>query len=240
MDLKSKRFVLIMETLLKCSTCEKDLPLDCFYNSKANSGRHGKQSECKECNNYASKNNPRYFIRHLLDSCKSSAKRRLNKGRTEAGIFLLTSEDILDLLKIQKGKCAVSGTMMDFEKHSPDKMSIDRKDNNLGYIVENIRLVTWQVNQAQSNHTDESFIVMCNKIAAINPREIPEENKEEVKFIERSEELTLKCKRWSEEDMEILKGYETLNKETQEELAIRLNRTEKAVRVKWNRLRKIT
>lgn len=220
---------------LKCSKCKKKLPLDCFYNNKFNVKRHCKQSECKKCNDKHRYETCTSFFNTLLQSCRSTAKNRASKGRTEAGICTVTKQDMIELYELQEGKCALSGKVMDHIANSPHKMSIDRIDNNLGYIRSNLRIVTWQVNQAINDMSEEDFFEMCSRVAKVNPREIVDEEPVNVK-----EKLkgyhAQQCRRWTEEDEEILKAIKNLDKETKKKLALQLNRTEDAIKQRWNLL----
>ena len=221
---------------LKCSKCEKKLPLDCFYNSKANGRRHGKQESCKKCKDNRRYENLSIFSGILIRSCKRVAKIRASKGRTEAGICTITEQDIVELYEIQEGRCALSGKVMDHIKDSPHIMSIDRIDNNLGYIKSNIRLVTWKVNQAINDMSEEDFFEMCSRVAKMNPREIADEEPVNVKEKLKGYNPLLHGRRWTEEDEEILKTIKSLDKETNKKLSVQLNRSEKAIKQRWNLL----
>lgn len=70
----------------------------------------------------------------------------------------------------QKGRCAVTGLMLEYEsgdQHSknPCRTSIDRIDNNRGYVEGNVRLLTHWANNAKSTWPDEIFIKFVNAAA---------------------------------------------------------------------------
>src|SRR5437763_5556529 len=52
------------------------------------------------------------FINTLLKSCRQSAKRRLKKGRKDAGVCTLTFAQVKNKLKSQNYKCYYSGLPM--------------------------------------------------------------------------------------------------------------------------------
>lgn len=63
----------------------------------------------------------------------------------------------------QKGRCALTGIMLEYESgdvqsKNPYRTSVDRIDNNLGYIQGNVRLLTHWANNAKSTWPDETFI----------------------------------------------------------------------------------
>ena len=85
--------------------------------------------------------------------------------------FTITQQDVIDLWYKQKGRCAVSGVPMTLthgttSKHNPTKVSIDRIDNNVGYIKENIQLITWQVNCSKGTFDVEQLFEMCKNVVS--------------------------------------------------------------------------
>ena len=63
----------------------------------------------------------------------------------------------------QNGRCALTGIMLEYESgdvqsKNPYRTSVDRIDNNLGYIQGNVRLLTHWANNAKSTWPDETFI----------------------------------------------------------------------------------
>jgi len=49
-------------------------------------------------------------------------------------------------------------------------MTIDRIDNSIGYLKDNIQFVTLQVNQAKSSYDIEDLFIMCENILTFNGR----------------------------------------------------------------------
>lgn len=84
------------------------------------------------------------------------------------------TEAYLDALFIkQAGLCALSGVPITLttkvnKQHNLDKSlmtaSLDRIDNNLGYIEGNVQWVHKTVNRIRQNLTIPDFIVWCDKI----------------------------------------------------------------------------
>lgn len=76
---------------------------------------------------------------------------------------------LLQLWDDQGGKCAITGEPFDlsygeglqkgWSKH--DAPSLDRIIPELGYVIGNVRLTTFQVNCAMGVYTDEQFYKMC-------------------------------------------------------------------------------
>lgn len=82
------------------------------------------------------------FIRKKVYSSRERVKRWAGKTRNmEDTLSTLTLEDVVSLLREQKGLCAYSSFQMDFKKRSDFALSIERKDSRRGYYRENVLLV---------------------------------------------------------------------------------------------------
>jgi hypothetical protein len=67
----------------------------------------------------------------------------------------------------QKGRCALTGIMLEYERGDPQsknpyRTSVDRIDNNRGYVQGNVRLLTHWANNAKSTWPDEIFVKFVN------------------------------------------------------------------------------
>ncbi len=103
----------------------------------------------------------------LLTSAKSRCKKRKNRNVT------ITKQDIIDQYHIQKGCCAISGlpfvfALPDETRCNPLGMSLDRKDNAGDYSIDNIQLLTCQVNLAKGDGTDSDLIKLAHAISEFN------------------------------------------------------------------------
>lgn len=78
--------------------------------------------------------------------------------------FDIDDDFINDLLIKQNNKCKYSNIMLDFKTGSdnltfnPNTLSIDRIDSNLGYIKENVVLVTAIVNLMKNGLSESEFL----------------------------------------------------------------------------------
>jgi hypothetical protein len=117
----------------------------------------------------------RNYYARLAEDLPRSLKYHFNatrKGAARRGItFSIEEYDIHDLWDKQQGLCAISGMPMSLvhgtvTKHNLQKVSVDRIDNDQGYHLHNIQLVTWQVNCAKSTGNLESLIEMAQGIVA--------------------------------------------------------------------------
>ena len=87
-----------------------------------------------------------------------SAKRARNNGWR----FDIDRDYLVSLWHAQQGRCAVSGMSMQTqsgtrEQKNPYRASLDRMDNNQGYVRGNVRFVCHWVNNAKSTWTDDVF-----------------------------------------------------------------------------------
>jgi len=89
--------------------------------------------------------------RQWLSPCQSSPYVLL-KGTASPGIYtrtpLVPGSKLNKLITDQNGKCAISGAVLVFQQFSDNQASVDRIDDNLGYVDENCRLVCLEFNTA--------------------------------------------------------------------------------------------
>jgi hypothetical protein len=91
-----------------------------------------------------------------------SAQRRAKKK----GIpYELTPEIILNLMRLQEGKCALTGVQFEFGESSfyfrPLAPSIDKIDATKGYTIGNVQITTVVANKAKNEYPIEIFDQMC-------------------------------------------------------------------------------
>jgi hypothetical protein len=96
---------------------------------------------------------------NLYQGAKKSAKRRLEKGRIDAGKVDITKDYLIELYNKQNGKCFYSGIDMIYILNNEFKISIDRIDNEKGYIKGNIVLCCLEFNNS-TKWTNEKIIEM--------------------------------------------------------------------------------
>ena len=148
----------------KCKyLCEKDVKEDARICNKCNiikdmsefgpkvNGKFGKCSICHQCQKIYAMNNRNTFdgfMGIILTSAEKHANFHLSKGRKEAGIFDLTLEQLVYLWARQNGKCYYSGIPIVPLSHSNWQCSLERLDDNLGYIMDNVAFICLELNVA--------------------------------------------------------------------------------------------
>lgn len=102
--------------------------------------------------------NPDYYyvVTCLSDLLSSSKKRAIKLGMG----FDLSLRYLTNLWLTQKGRCAISDVIMSphsghYNEKNPYRISIDRVNNNLGYVKGNVRLLTHFMNNAKSTWDDD-------------------------------------------------------------------------------------
>lgn len=132
---------------------------------------------CRQCNTERArewrKNNPNYKTsgkvnsipekdRILMSAIRariSQAKQRIKKYSLDG--VILNDMELYNLYKDQKGKCALTGVKMTVEKNSPLCLSLDKKEPNQSYTLDNIQWVCWAANRAKGDLSMIDFIGMC-------------------------------------------------------------------------------
>ena len=119
---------------LPCNACGRYLDHSAFYRS---------HSYCKDCNRNAwtaYNRTLRGNVVTLLGSAKSH-------GKKKDLAFQLQFHDVLDMLLRQHGRCAYSGIAMELlSPFSHWRMSLERRNNNEGYVKDNCVLVAAEFN----------------------------------------------------------------------------------------------
>lgn len=156
---------------MKCSKCDIDKNEEDFPTDNKNKSRNRKHYWCCEClketqktQSYNAPNGKSKMITRLI----STSKRLAIERGGDRSQFDIDRKYIVDLVEIQNNKCAVSGMNLEWEYHSPRKVSIDRIDSTKGYIKDNIRLVCKQVNYGISNFSIDDFYIMCKSVVEHN------------------------------------------------------------------------
>ena len=164
-----------------CSRCKKSKSINKF--GKDITHRDGLQSLCKSCRRiWREKNKNKlkerakiYYDAHqdkikssyyspsgIYTALKARAKQRDIK-------FNITKEDFIEWYNSQKQECYYcKQTLKEINKNQfgrSDKLTIDRKDNNKGYEIDNIVLACMRCNYIKSDFfTEEEMLQIGNII----------------------------------------------------------------------------
>jgi len=139
---EEKRLKVAVKDCPKCGECKS---LDEYNVCKR--AADGLQSYCNPCNRSATKaysNTQAGFLTQLVKHARRNTKWRNEKGRNHE--FTLTTAKLKKLITDQDGKCAISGAVLVFKSFSDNQASVDRINDNLGYVDRNCRLVCLEFN----------------------------------------------------------------------------------------------
>ena len=134
----------------ECYICHKVKPLRDFYKQKGMVD--GRLNKCKECCNeycdYQRKNNPDYYVRAIFDGMKWRCK---NSDRYKNREILSKSDW---LVWCEHNKRKFMRLYRDWQKSGYKQAlapSIDRIDNNRGYLADNMQWLTVSQNAKKSD-----------------------------------------------------------------------------------------
>ena len=110
-------------------------------------------------------------FRWYMKILKNPNRQRRNPDGTDIDLKYLK-----ELWEQQKGICPVSGITMKLRTHNnckdglaePHSASLDRIDNDLGYVKGNVRYICFMANIARSRFSDEQLIEFCKRVADHN------------------------------------------------------------------------
>jgi hypothetical protein len=122
--------------------------------------------------------NKKKFLMSLIGSSRGSAKKR-KKEHT------LVNNDILILAHQQNDKCAISGLPLIYKTFSDWQCSLDRINDDIGYIKTNVRLIClefnteikWSIdlihNSILKMNNDIDYLTIANEITETKPKNAP-------------------------------------------------------------------
>jgi hypothetical protein len=79
--------------------------------------------------------------------------------------FTLTTAFLKELWAKQDGKCALSGVALGKLGDGYLSPSIDRIDNEKGYVEDNVWWLAWRVNEAKKDMLLDDFTLMCKAVS---------------------------------------------------------------------------
>lgn len=161
----------------QCSACKQLLSIDHFSKSGRSEntfrGTPKAQRYSSRCKVYAAdyakewrQRNPGYRKPHRKQTPEqqllhSFIRSRLSDAKSRSDNVTLTFDG---LLAIWTGRCAISGLPINMTKGSLDVGSLDQVVAGAGYTPGNVQWVSWRVNRAKGDQTQEQFIEMCRAV----------------------------------------------------------------------------
>lgn len=142
--------------------------IDCENEIKAQTNQLKNHSgKCRKCTQR--KRPYEHILNELIHTCNKTNKNEIN----------LTYEEFIDIIK--DSTCHYCNKELIYNKYTRDENSkyvsrayqLDRKNNNLGYIKENLVPCCWECNRLKSNiYTYEDFLEIGKVLKEINKRRV--------------------------------------------------------------------
>ena len=104
------------------------------------------------------------FLARAITLTRYEAKNRRNLE------FDIDLAYLIDILQTQNNRCALTGWELEFthggglHRTNPLVCTMDRINNNRGYIRGNIQLTCWKPNKIKNDMSNEDFIKMCKAV----------------------------------------------------------------------------
>lgn len=93
-------------------------------------------------------------------------------NRSKAWEIEVNCNDLYLVGELQNWQCAITGQLLEFTRGggywqnkwcNPNSCTIDRINPKLGYIRNNVQLLTWRANQWKSSFTDKELKDLCEQ-----------------------------------------------------------------------------
>lgn len=153
-----------------CNTCHKYF--DNKYSSKSSTG-----NKCKQCRSMENDDNLDNIFKAKIGNCIHICKTRQgNRANMNLDIEYLNN-----LYQEQKGLCYISKINLSLKVHSNFKISIERIDENNGYVKGNIKFICIEFQNGSHQWTPSKFNDFCNNYYSFQI--ITEKDKENIQKI---------------------------------------------------------
>jgi hypothetical protein len=134
--------------------CQKELA---YKEVSERNRNHKKKVPCRGCSNEL-----RGLSNYHEEIPVAWFNGKLRRAKQRDYEFTITIDYIWDIYIAQDKVCALSGVPISFN----DTASLDRIDNAVGYVRENIQIVHKDINYMKYIYSQDYFIKMCNLVAS--------------------------------------------------------------------------
>ena len=164
-----------METK-KCSRCHQTLLLSEFgsHTSKAyrTLGRLIYSGVCRPCaasyaREWRARNKDYVKPKDTRDPTLLSFIRARRADALSRAGGACSVDYLYDLLAAQEQRCAISGLPLYTTKRHKDSASLDQIEAGKGYAEDNVQWVSWRVNRAKGDQSQDELIQMCKAILKV-------------------------------------------------------------------------
>lgn len=162
-----------------CTSCQENKPNSEFYRHYAS--KFGTRAMCMACSRDKDKERMSTSSAKRLQNNRNEARKRRrstsivakidalcwwSKSRAKrSGIgHTITKEYLREIYEKQLKVCALTGREFNLLPYHSNGVSLDRINNQEGYHIGNVQLVTSAANMAKSSLTEEELVMLCNDI----------------------------------------------------------------------------
>lgn len=139
-----------------CAVCGTEKPVEAFPSRRG--------STCGVCHGRLQRErhgrSPETWCSYLVAQAKSNAR------KTERE-FNITGEEVYELWQKQGGLCALTNLPMQHHPaYSDMNASMDRIDGSAGYVIDNIQLVCWRINEMKNDQAEHQLMWWSRALVA--------------------------------------------------------------------------
>ena len=139
-----------------CTVCGSEKPVEAFpgrrgatcgvCHGRLGRERHGRSAEA--------------WCTYLVTQARSNAKKTDRE-------FNITPEQVYGLWEKQGGLCALTGIPMQHHPaYSDMNASMDRKEGSIGYVIDNVQLVCWRINEMKNDQPEHQLLWWARALVA--------------------------------------------------------------------------
>lgn len=139
-----------------CTVCGSEKPVEAFP------GRRG--ATCCACQGKLHRErtgrSPERWCAYLVTQARSNAKKTDRE-------FDITPKEVYELWERQDGLCALTNIPMQHHPaYSDMNASMDRIEGSIGYVIDNIQLVCWRINEMKNDQPEYQLIWWARALVA--------------------------------------------------------------------------
>ena len=139
-----------------CTVCGTEKPVEAFP------GRRG--ATCGVCHGKLHRErvgrSPEAWCTYLVQQARNNAKKTDRE-------FNISAEEVHELWEKQGGLCALTGIPMQHHPaYSDMNASMDRKEGSIGYVIDNVQLVCWRINEMKNDQPEHQLLWWARALVA--------------------------------------------------------------------------